>query len=203
MVFDLGDPDAMTPREKLIEAAAELFYRHGCHATGIDAILAAAGVAKMTLYKHFRSKDELVLAALRRMDERFRNGFMGAVEKRAATPAGRLEALFDVMREWVERDDFFGCPFVNLTAEFAAHDDPVHLAAAEHKRLALAFLERLARDAGAEDPRALARALKLLLEGCTVLVQVTGQREFVDDAHDAARLVIREALRKQARARQG
>lgn len=185
----------MSPRERLIETAAELFYRHGCHAVGIDTILAEAGVAKMTLYRHFRTKDELVLAALRRMDERFRNDFMAAVERRAATPAARLDALFDVVRDWVRGKDFFGCPFINVTAEFAAHDDPAHVAAAEHKRLALDFIERLAAGAGAADPRGLARALKVLLEGCTVLAQVTGQSEFVDDAQLAARLVLREALR--------
>ena len=191
----------MSPRERLIETAAELFYRHGCHAIGIDTILARAGVAKMTLYRHFRSKDELVLAALRRMDERFRNDFMAAVERRAATPAGRLDALFDVVRDWVRGKDFFGCPFINVTAEFAAQDDPVHAAAAEHKRLALDFIERLAAEAGAADPRALARALTVLLEGCTVLAQVTGQSEFVDDAQFAARLVLREGLTSDPPAR--
>lgn len=190
-----GAGEAMSPREKLVETAAELFYRRGCHAVGIDTILAEAGVAKMTLYRHFRSKDELLLAALRRMDERFRNDFMAAVERRAATPAARLDALFDVVRDWVRGKDFFGCPFINVTAEFAAQDDPVHAAAAEHKRLALAFIERLAAEAGAADPRGLARALKVLLEGCTVLAQVTGQSEFVDDAQLAGRLVLREALR--------
>ncbi|GAO03365.1 TetR/AcrR family transcriptional regulator [Anaeromyxobacter sp. PSR-1] len=191
----------MSPREKLVETAAALFYRHGCHAVGIDTVLAEAGVAKMTLYRHFRSKDELVLAALRRMDERFRNAFMAAVERASDTPAGRLDALFDVVRDWVRGKDFYGCPFINVTAEFAAHDDPVHVAAAEHKRLALEYIERLAAEAGAADARGLARALKVLLEGCTVLAQVTGQPGFVDDAQQAARLVLQEGLRGAVPAR--
>ncbi|ABC80005.1 TetR/AcrR family transcriptional regulator [Anaeromyxobacter dehalogenans] len=191
----------MSPREKLVETAAALFYRYGCHAVGIDTVLAEAGVAKMTLYRHFRSKDELVLAALRRMDERFRNAFMAAVERASDTPAGRLDALFDVVRDWVRGKDFYGCPFINVTAEFAAHDDPVHVAAAEHKRLALEYIERLAAEAGAADARGLARALKVLLEGCTVLAQVTGQPGFVDDAQQAARLVLREGLRGAVPAR--
>ena len=83
-------------RDHLVDIALDLFSRDGFHATGIDKILAESGVAKMTLYKHFRSKDELILAALRRRDERFRNWFMRTVERRADTPRERLLAMFDV-----------------------------------------------------------------------------------------------------------
>ena len=104
---------ASTKRENLIETARRLFYRDGFHRTGIDAILAEAGVAKMTLYKHFKSKDELILATLRLRDERFRNSFMKAVEQRAEKPADRLLAVFDVLEEWFRTDEFCGCLFIN------------------------------------------------------------------------------------------
>ena len=133
-----------TRRDHLVETAAKLFARHGFHATGIDRILAEAGVAKMTLYKHFRSKDELILAALRRRDEEFRNWFVRKVEARARRPAARLLAVFDVLAEWFEQPDFAGCTFVAAAAEFHPAEDPIHAAAAEHKRLLLAFLRELA-----------------------------------------------------------
>ena len=82
-------------RDLLINTALELFSREGFHATGIDRILSESGVAKMTLYNHFKSKDELILAALRRRDETFRNWFMRTVEASAETPRGRLLASFD------------------------------------------------------------------------------------------------------------
>src|SRR5258708_34708744 len=100
-------------REELVDRALELFYRHGFHATGIDRILAEAGVAKMTLYKHFKSKDELILAALTRRDEKFRTWFMREVERRGRTPRERLLVVFDILAAWVQSRQFRGCMFVN------------------------------------------------------------------------------------------
>ena len=91
----------LSKRDHLVETARRLFYRDGFHNTGIDAILAEAGVAKMTLYKHFKSKDELILAVLRRQDEEFRNQLMRRVEKDHKGPRERLLGLFDVIGEQV------------------------------------------------------------------------------------------------------
>ncbi len=124
-------------RDHLVDTALRLFYRDGFHATGIDKILAESGVAKMTLYKHFKSKDELILAAVRRRDEQIRNWLMRAAERRARAPRDRLLALFDALEEWFRSDDFSGCMFINASAEFGRCDDPIHAAAAEHKRLVL------------------------------------------------------------------
>ena len=89
-------------REQLIDTAIDLFAKHGFHATGIDRILAVSGVSKKTLYRHFRSKDELILAALRKYDGLFRNNFMREVESRGTTPKERLLAVFDAARAWFE-----------------------------------------------------------------------------------------------------
>ncbi len=182
-----------TRRDHLVDTAARLFARHGFHATGIDRILAEAGVAKMTLYKHFRSKDELILAALRRRDEAFRNWFLRRVEARGGTPRDRLLAVFDVLAEWFEQPDFVGCMFVAAAAEFHAAEDPIHAMAAEHKRLLLAFLRDLAAEAGARDPENLAQELSLLMEGATALAHVCGERN-LQAARHAAELLIEEAL---------
>ena len=120
-------------RDHLVDTALNLFSRYGFHATGIDRILSESGVAKMTLYKHFKSKDELILAALRRRDELHRNWFMREVERLAAAPRDRLAALFTALETWFQSDEFSGCCFINATAEYSDKDDPIHAAAAAGK----------------------------------------------------------------------
>ena len=184
---------AESRRDQLVDTALDLFRRHGFHATGIDRILAESGVAKMTLYNHFKSKNELILAALRRRDETFRNWFMRATERRANTPGARLLAVFDALDEWIRGRDFSGCMFINASAEFASPDDPIHAAAAEHKRLVLAYIRDLAEAAGAEDAEALAQSLMLLMEGAIVMAHVTGRRDAAAQAKAAARTLLRDA----------
>ncbi len=180
-------------REELVETALEIFQREGFHATGIDRILAAASVAKRTLYHHFRSKDELIIAALRLRDERFRNDFMKRLEERARAPAEALLAIFDVLAELQERREFRGCAFINACAEYGDRDSPIHSLAAEHKRLILAYVRKLAEAAGARDPQGLARQLCILMDGVIVTAQVSGDPEATRSARDAAKLLVREA----------
>ncbi len=184
---------ASSKREQLVDTALELFYRDGFHATGIDRILAESGVTKMTLYKHFKSKDELILAALRLRDERFRNSFMKAVEQRAEKPADRLLAVFDVLEEWFRTDGFCGCMFINASAEFANPDDPIHGTSAEHKRLVLKYLRKLAADAGITDPDRLGDQIGLLVEGAIVVAHVTGRPDAAKEARGAAEILVRQA----------
>ncbi len=181
---------ASNKRDQLVDTALKLFYRDGFHATGIDRILAESGVAKMTLYNHFKSKDELILAALRLRDERFRNWFMKAVEQRAEKPAERLLAVFDVLEEWFRTDGFCGCMFINASAEFASPDDPIHVTSAEHKRLVLKYLRELAADAGSADPDELGDQIGLLLEGAIVLAHVTGRPDAAGQARSAAEVLL-------------
>ena len=179
--------------DQLIETATELFDRHGFHATGIDRILAESGVAKMTLYKHFKSKDELILAALRRRGGKFRNDFMRAVERRAKTPRARLLALFDVIGDWFAGKGFSGCMFVNAAAEFGPLDNPAHAFAGEHKRLMRTYIQDLAKAAGAADPKALAQGLALLIEGAIVFAYVAGESDAARLARKSARVLLRDA----------
>ncbi len=181
-------------RDQLLDTALALFCRDGFHGTGIDRILAESGVAKATLYKHFKSKDELILAALRREDERFRNRFMREVERRAAAPAGRLLAVFDVLEQHLGERDFRGCPFIKAAAEYASPEDPIHAAAAESKRLLRAYVRDLAAAAGAVAPRRLAQQLALLMEGATVLAQLSGDPSAARDSREAAEILLRQAI---------
>ena len=105
-------------RERILDTSYELFSRHGVKAVGVDTIIERSGVAKMTLYRHFRSKDELVLAFLRERENVWTVGWLQAeVAARAADPRERLLAIFDVFDGWFRRDDFEGCSFINLMLE--------------------------------------------------------------------------------------
>ena len=162
-------------RDHLVGTALALFSKHGYHATGIDRILAESGVAKMTLYKHFRSKDDLILAALRRRDEEFRRWFQAEIESRAATPHERILAAFDVLETWFNDPEFNGCCFIHAAGEYGGTGDPVRAAAAEHKARVLSYLRDLAQSAGATAPDDVARQLMILINGAIVAAHVSGE----------------------------
>ena len=182
-------------KEHLVDTAMKLFGRDGFNATGIDKILREAGVARMTLYNHFKSKDELILAALRRRDELFRIWFKNRIEKTGATPGERLLASFDALQEWFEGRAFggmafTGCSFINAAAEFSQTDHPVHRLAAEHKRLILEYFRLLASAAGVRDPDQLAWEIALLHEGAIVTAQVSCDPQAAPGAKKIARIVM-------------
>ena len=120
-------------RERILEAAYPLFSRSGIRAVGVDTIVEAAGVAKMTLYRNFPSKEDLALAFLALREERWTRAWLwNEVSQRADEPTERLLAIFDVFGEWFARDDFEGCSFVNVLLEQDTLDDPVREASVKH-----------------------------------------------------------------------
>lgn len=186
---------AKSRRDHLVETALELFYRNGFHATGIDKVLAESGVAKMTLYKHFRSKDELILAALQLRDERFRNWLMTEMEKAATDPVERLLAMFDALETWFHGKafaglGFSGCAFINAASEFSDHDHPAHRLAAEHKTRIVDYLTKLCTEAGLAAPADMAEQLALLKEGAIATAHVRGMPEAARLAKQMARALI-------------
>lgn len=187
-------PRTSARRDKLLDTALRLFAREGFHAVGIDRILAEAGVAKMTLYKHFRSKQELIVAALERRNETHFRQLQETLEQRGGLPRERLLVVFDLLGEWFAAEDFHGCLFVKAAGEYPELNDPVHQAAADYKRRSLTLLIELATAAEAPSPRLLAQRLLLLIEGATVLAQVLGGREAARQARDAAALILRQML---------
>ena len=190
-----------SPRDRLIEAGLKLFYRDGFHATGIEAVLAEAGVAKKTLYAHFGSKEELIVAVMRRRDENYRAWFTSEVEKRGKTAVERILACFDVIQEWARSKDFYGCACINASAEFADPHDPVHKVAAANKAFVRSYLSDLARQGGLRNPERLSRQLLVLIDGAVVVTQVTGEIEVVADAKRAAGLLLVEAKPDPLRAK--
>jgi AcrR family transcriptional regulator len=181
-------------REELVQKALSAFYRNGFHATGMDRLVVETGVSKTSMYKHFRTKEELILAALRLRDEQFRNWFVRRVEELAEAPADRLLAMFDVMEEWFAQPEFRGCMFVKASAEYQEAGHPIHAQAAEHKRLLEGHVRRLAEAAGAADPAGLARQLMLLKEGAIVTAHLGHTQDPAADARLAAEVLVSSAI---------
>jgi AcrR family transcriptional regulator len=177
-------------REKILETACRLFYENGLHSTGIDTIVAQSGVTKMTLYKHFASKQELILAVLQRRDEEWRCWFQQAVEARAEQPAERLLALFDALKSWFEQEDFKGCAFLKAAAEYPDPSHPIHRIVAEHIRRVGDYVVGLTTQARARNPAALADALNLLIMGAIAIAFAGDQHHIVEKAHESARMLL-------------
>ena len=128
-------------RAHLIDVAAALFNRLGYHAAGVDRVIAEAGIAKTTLYRHFKSKEELIVAVLRRIDEQFREDMRQAVDKAARDPKQKILATFDFLEGWFKEETFYGCPFMSAAGEYSERPSAVFQEAAMHKRLVVAYFE--------------------------------------------------------------
>jgi AcrR family transcriptional regulator len=185
---------APSKRDVIVAAALQLFYQHGFNATGIERIIKEAGVSKKTLYNHFKSKDELILATLRQRDELFRNNLMRETERLGSTPRERLLSVFDVHHQWFQQKNFSGCMFINAAAEFSSQQDPNHIFSAEHKRLVRDYIRVLAEQAEVNDAEGLSRQLNLLLEGAIVDAHVSGNSEAAIVAKAMASVFIERAL---------
>lgn len=182
-------------REHLINTAIELFSEHGFHATGIDTLLAKAGMSKRTLYTYFRSKEELILAVLRHKDGLARNQFMANVGRGGTTPEKRLLAVYDTAEMWFKQKDFFGCLFINAVGEYAEADSPIRQVSIEYKKLMRTYLLGLCQQLGIAQPEELADGLALLLEGAIVTAQVSGNAAAAKTAKKVAKILIDDARR--------
>jgi len=165
-------PTPLTTRERILEAASPLLYRRGMRGVGVDALVAATGLAKATVYRHFASKDLLVEASLRRRDIRWRAWLEGAVADRAAAGVPPALAVFDALGDWFSSEDFRGCAFINAAAEITGPDHPALDAVREHKRMLRDYLRGLVDGPDAAWADALADALLLLVEGAIVTAQI-------------------------------
>jgi AcrR family transcriptional regulator len=156
-------------RERILQTAYELFSRYGTKGVGVDRIIAESGVAKMTLYRHFASKEELILAFLELREQRWtREWLQATVEARASTPAQRLLTIFDVFGEWFAREDFEGCSFINVMLEIEDRAHRVRQASVQQLSGIRDFLGGLAREAGIDAVDDFARQWHILMKGCIV-----------------------------------
>ncbi|HTW85429.1 MAG TPA: helix-turn-helix domain-containing protein [Candidatus Sulfotelmatobacter sp.] len=181
------------PRERILATAAELFYREGVHAVGVDRVVEVAGVAKTSLYRHFGTKDELIAAFLRREDEDFWAHWDAVARAHAGDPHAELDAHMAWIGERLARPNYRGCPQLNVAAEFPAADHPARVVAAAHKQALRGRLEAIARRLEVAHPAELAAQLLVLINGAFVSAQVLAADEATPVLRAAAQALVAAA----------
>ncbi|PSN17240.1 TetR family transcriptional regulator [filamentous cyanobacterium CCP5] len=181
-------------RDRIMEAASDLFYREGTQNVGIDRIIAESGVAKMSLYNHFKSKDALITAWLQQRDAHWRQWFQSTVEKQSTEPAERLLAMFDALAEWFSQPDFRGCAFINSSVELVDPEHPGYQVAIEHQQAIYDYILQLVKAAEIANPQVLAGQLLLLVEGAIVVAMMRHSPAAAAHAKAAASTLIQAAL---------
>ena len=180
-------------KEDLIDGATRVFERTGFHATSLDTILAEAGVSRMTLYNHFESKEDLIVAALERYGQRSRAHMFERIRSATDDPRERLLSVFDELGAWLTGGAFSGCMFARACAEFDAESSPVRRVAAEHCRLIAEGLAEIAAEADLSDPDEVGRQLAMLRAGAIEIAREIGSERagFVaSTARAAARAIV-------------
>lgn len=179
--------------ERILNTASDLFYREGIRNVGIDRIIAESGVAKMSLYNHFKSKDALIEAWLRQQDQQWCEWLKTTIKQRTSNPSKQLLTIFDALREWFEGPDFRGCAFINASVELANPDHPGHRVALEHQQSIYNYILSLAQAAEISSPEQLARQLLLLVQGAIVVAMMEGSWSTASQAKKAAAMLIENA----------
>lgn len=184
-------------RERILDAAYELFSRHGVGAVGVDTVIARSCTAKMSLYRHFQSKEELVLAFLGQRESQWTYQWLdAAIKERAADPEARLLAIFDVFDEWFQEPNFEGCSFINVLLE-SPPGSTIRLAAAAHLAEIRRILADLANEAWLAEVERFARTWHFLMKGSIITAQ-EGHREAAREARQAGEIILRNWPRRPA-----
>jgi len=187
-----GPAATQAARDRILETAYELFSHRGVHDVGIDELIERAGVAKATLYRHFRSKNDLVLAFLEQREELWTYGWVEAeARRRGETPEEQLLAIFDLFDEWFHRDDFEGCSFINVLLEFGNLDHPIGRASADYLENIRSVVRTLALEARLRDPDAFALSWHILMKG-SIVQAAEGDRDAAKRAQALGRLLIEQ-----------
>jgi AcrR family transcriptional regulator len=184
-------------RQRIVETAERLFYAEGVRAVGIDRIIAEAEVAKMSLYNHFSSKDDLILAVLRYREEKFGGMFAKWMDRHVSKRMDRLGAFFAALKDWFESPGFRGCMFINARVELADAKHPASEFSACHKERFHQMLRSIIEESeGVKSAETMAPAIALLVEGAIVTAVMTQSSESADVARDAALALVAKARRE-------
>jgi AcrR family transcriptional regulator len=177
---------ATGPWDRIMAAAGVLFAENGINRTGVDTLIEAAGVAKATFYRHFPSKDALILAWLRNPHTRWFDRVRMVAEARAATPGERIPRIFEAVADWMETEDFVGCPYLNTSVEISDPSHPARGAVRDYLAEIGDYLEECVAAAGHQDAPRLGREVHALLAGSIALGVANRTSSFVGAARDAA-----------------
>jgi AcrR family transcriptional regulator len=185
-------------REKIIHVASDLFQTRGINSTGVDTIVAVAGTTKMTLYKYFKSKEDLILEVLQQGHQDFQTWLNDNLNRSSKQPSDKIQKLLDYIEEWVTSPDFRGMAFIKASAEFPNEESAVHKLSADHSKEFRNYIASLAHQAGIKDADGLALQLSMLIEGAMQAEQMKRGSGAVKYAKKAAKILIDSApkLRK-------
>ena len=192
-LLEAGTRSGRGARARILDAAYELFSRNGIQSVGIDAVISRSGVARQTLYRHFASKQDLVLAFLERREQDWtRRWLEEEVRRRENDPGARLLVIFDVFDEWFRRSDFEGCSFINVMLEHPDPADPLHRASVSYLAGIRGFLEELVREAGIADAQDFARQWHIRMKG-SIVAAGEGDRDAARRAKQIGVLLLEKA----------
>ncbi len=192
---DLPKPrgDSTPKRDHLLATAYRLFYRDGYHAVGIDTILAEAKLAKMTLYHHFASKEELIVAVIEQRSALIKERVQTLLKEAGPSPRKRLLAYFDRYDAFISSREFNGCPFIRAVAEYPEIQSPVHQAVIRHKQRGVDTLRALLADFDIAEPEPVAQQISLLIDGALVSAHTFGDTSAWSHARQAALALVQAA----------
>ena len=182
---------AQTKKEVLISTALKLFSKYGYKNTGIDTILKQSGVAKMTLYNHFKSKEELIITVINRIDKTLQSLLEKKLKDKSHGAEDKILQIFDILKEWFESNDFHGCPFQRASCEYSDHKHPIHQAAYGHKQFLENFIYDLVKELNVKNPLPLVKQICLFFDGSISLSQISGKPEYADFAKKAVYNLIK------------
>lgn len=188
-VYNMNDIANSETRDIILDVTEKLIYRHGIAATGMDLLVKTAGVSRKSIYRYFANKDELVIAALHRRDERWLQWLRSEVE-RSADSGERLLGLFSALKQWFGSADFRGCAFINTSGETGNAQDPVRLLAKAHKQKLYEYAFELCQAHGTPDPERQAAQLLILIDGAITVALVMGDSTAADSAQCMARTLL-------------
>ena len=183
-------PSISEARARILAVAADLFYREGFRVVGVDRIVAESGVAKMTFYRHFPSKDDLLVAVLEHRRQQWHEWLAERIEAHRAEGAGALSAIFDALEEWVGMPGFRGCPFANTCAELADPNHPGHAVGVAHIEALMMRLEAAVRADGGSPAEPAAREILLLINGALLCAALSESAEPIHWARRAAQRLV-------------
>lgn len=184
----LNEPSA---KQRIVETALLLFYKYGIHTVGVDRIIAESQVAKMTFFKHFPTKQDLVLEFLKVRDDRYMYWFAKTLTSITQDKKKQLNASIEVAERWFKDPQFRGCAFINTTADVGPGDQKEKIICVYHKRRLADFLQGLAEEAGYKNAKKLANQLLTIIDGATVRAQMDGPEAGITALRDCAKDILK------------
>jgi AcrR family transcriptional regulator len=182
-------------KDKILATASDLFQTRGINSTGVDTIVSVAGTTKMTLYKYYRTKEDLIIEVLNKSQQDFHNWLDEKLNSNSKKPSDKIQQLFDFIEEWVSSPNFVGMGFIKASAEFPNEENPIHKLSSKQSRDFRQYIATLAMEANIKDADGLALQLSLLFEGAVQAEQMKRGSGAVKYAKKAAKILIDGAIK--------